>query len=184
MARPRDPDVDRAIHRAAVELLARIGYRAVTFDAVATRAGVARTSIYRRYNDVAELIAAAVDDVLPVPKPVEFDRQEQAWRSIVRSLRGALIESDVGLPLLASLLVADHEQPELLELWRARVIQPRVERIADTLNLERADAQLLGELAFGGLIARYVARGRVSDADADELARLLIDRVSEPANTS
>ncbi len=177
MARPRDPEVDRAIHHAAVNLLARVGYRAVTFDAVANRAGVARTSVYRRYDDVAELIAAAVDDVLPVAKPSENDRQEQAWHSIVRSLRAALIDSDVGLSLLASLLVADHEQPELLQLWRDRVIQPRVERIADQLDLERADAQLIGELALGGLIARYVARGRVSDADADELADLLISRV-------
>lgn len=176
MARPRDPEVDRAIHRAAVELLARVGHHALTFDAVANRAGVARTSIYRRYDDVAELIEAAVDDVLPVPEPPRDDGQHEAWQSIVRSLRAALFDSDVGLSLLASLLVADHEQPELLDLWRDRIIKPRVARIADALDLERDEGQILSELALGGLIARYIARGHVTDADADELAELVADR--------
>lgn len=178
MARPRDPEVDRAIHQAAVELLARTGYHAVTFDAVANRAGVSRTSIYRRFDDVAELITAAVDDVLPVPGPPGDDGQDQAWQSIVRSLRAALFDSNIGLSLLASLLVADDEQPDLLDLWRDRVIKPRVARIADALDLERDDAQILGELALGGLIARYIARGHVTDADADELAELVAIRAS------
>lgn len=158
-------------------MLVRVGYHAVTFEGVADRAGVARTSIYRRYDDIAELVTAAVEDVLAVPAPPADQERPEAWQSIVRSLRAALIDSDVGLPLLASLLVADHEQPELLELWRARVIQPRIERIASVLAVDPEDAQLLGELAFGGLIARHVARGHVSDTDADEFARLLTNGV-------
>lgn len=176
MARPRKPEVDRAIHVAAVELLARVGYNAMTLDAVANRAGVARSTIYRRYANVADLIVAAVEDVLPMP--ADEDDDELAWNAIVRSLRTALVESDVGLSLLAGLVVASHEQPALLQVWRARVIHPRVARIGDVLGVAHEEAQLVGELAFGGLIARYLARGDISDADADEVAQFLGDAVN------
>ena len=47
--RPRDGEADRAILRAAAELLVGGGYDAFSLDRVATRAGVARTTVYRRY---------------------------------------------------------------------------------------------------------------------------------------
>lgn len=163
MARTRDPAVDKAVHRAAVQLLAEVGYEAVTFEEVARRAGVARTTIYRRYEDVASLISAAVDDVLELPEPTGDQEPDEAWRLLLRSLRAALVDTPLGLPLLASLILADRQQPELMELWRSRVVQPRVAQIADVLGLAFSRARLLGELAFGGLIARHIARGDVTD---------------------
>jgi AcrR family transcriptional regulator len=174
MARTRDPAVDQAIHRAAVELLASVGLGGVTFEAVARRAGVARTSVYRRYEDVGALVGAAVDDVLGLPGPRGDHEPEAAWRLLVRSLRAALVDSPLGLPLLAGLVLADRRQPQLLELWRSRVIQPRLTLIADVLGVGPDRARLLGELAFGGLVARYIARGEVTDDDADELAGVLL----------
>lgn len=185
MGRIRDPAVDQAIHRAAVELLASVGYEAVTFEEVARRAGVARTTIYRRYGDVGSLISAAVDDVLGMPEPIGDHEPDEAWRLLVRSLRAALVDTPLGLPLLASLILADRQQPKLMELWRRRVIQPRLARIADVLGVEFERARLLGELAFGGLVARSIARGQVTEEDADELAAVLLelrpDRHEPPA---
>jgi hypothetical protein len=42
------------------------------------------------------------------------------------------------------------------------------------LEVEAERAQLVGELAFGGLVARYLARGHLDDRDADELADVLL----------
>lgn len=56
----RDPEVDRAILEAARELLVERGYAAVSIDAIATRAGVSRPAIYRRWPSKAHLIARAV----------------------------------------------------------------------------------------------------------------------------
>ncbi len=180
MARTRNPAVDHAIHRAAVELLASVGYEAVTFEEVARRAGVARTTIYRRYQDVGSLVSAAVDDVLALPKPTGDQKPDEAWRLLVRSLRAALVGTPLGLPLLASLILADQQQPQLMQLWRSRVIQPRVALIADVFRLEFSRARLLGELAFGGLVARYIGRGEVTDSDADELAAILFQLLPDP----
>lgn len=67
----RDPAVDRAVLDATRDLVVERGYTATSIDAIATRAGVSRTAIYRRWPSKAHVIAAAVfpdiagDDVAP-----------------------------------------------------------------------------------------------------------------------
>ncbi len=56
----RDPAVDRAVLDAARSLLVERGYAATSIDAIATRAGVSRPAIYRRWPSKAHLIAKAV----------------------------------------------------------------------------------------------------------------------------
>ncbi|MQY23681.1 TetR/AcrR family transcriptional regulator [Nocardia macrotermitis] len=56
----RDPAVDRAVLEAARSLLVERGYAATSIDAIATRAGVSRPAIYRRWPSKAHLIAKAV----------------------------------------------------------------------------------------------------------------------------
>ncbi|GAB2495952.1 TetR/AcrR family transcriptional regulator [Nocardiopsis aegyptia] len=57
-----DPTVDAAILAAAVELLAERGFD-LTFDEVAARAGVGRTSVFRRYATKQDLVLAAAEQV-------------------------------------------------------------------------------------------------------------------------
>ncbi|GAA1713888.1 TetR/AcrR family transcriptional regulator [Isoptericola hypogeus] len=66
--RPRDSEIDEAVLGAARELLAEVGYAAVTMDAAAARAGTSKAAIYRRYRSKAELLfAAAVHSPAPAP---------------------------------------------------------------------------------------------------------------------
>ena len=62
--RPRDPDVDDVILYATVELLAESGLQKTTVAAVASRAGVARATIYLRWPSRDKLIAAAARHAL------------------------------------------------------------------------------------------------------------------------
>src|ERR1017187_7822073 len=48
--RPRSEEADRAILRAATELLAERGLHGLSIEEVASRAGVAKTTIYRRWH--------------------------------------------------------------------------------------------------------------------------------------
>ena len=58
--RPRREGADEEILAVTLELLREKGYRELTVDAVAERAGVAKTTVYRRWPSKGDLVAAAI----------------------------------------------------------------------------------------------------------------------------
>ena len=60
--RPRDPALDEAILAAAAKLFVEQGYAGISIEGVAAAAGVGKATIYRRYDDKAQLVVAAVRD--------------------------------------------------------------------------------------------------------------------------
>ena len=59
--RPRDPSVDQAILRAALELFIEHGIDGASIEKIAKQAGVAKTSIYRRWTSREALLAQAIE---------------------------------------------------------------------------------------------------------------------------
>lgn len=59
--RPRSSEVDRSILDATLALLAEVGVERLSIEMVAQRAGVAKTSIYRRFSNKQTLILEALD---------------------------------------------------------------------------------------------------------------------------
>lgn len=57
--RPLDATRDEALRRAALELVAEIGYDRLTIDAVAARARAGKATVYRRWSSKAALVADA-----------------------------------------------------------------------------------------------------------------------------
>jgi AcrR family transcriptional regulator len=58
--RPRDPQVDRRIAQAALDLFADAGWAGFSMEAVARRAGVGKASLYLRWTSKEALLADAV----------------------------------------------------------------------------------------------------------------------------
>ena len=58
--RPLDPEIDDAIVRAAVAMLLEGGIQRMTVPGVAAAAGVAKTTVYRRYATPTQLALAAI----------------------------------------------------------------------------------------------------------------------------
>ena len=68
--RPRDVGADDAIMDAVVEILTEVGFRGLTIDAVAHRAGVGKATIYRRWPGKEQLVLDALTaERVPVPEP-------------------------------------------------------------------------------------------------------------------
>lgn len=69
--RRRGAGLEEAIHRAVLELLAAIGYEALTMEKVALRARTGKAALYRRWTTKSELVLDALvpfvelDDPLP-----------------------------------------------------------------------------------------------------------------------
>lgn len=146
--RPRDPEAERAILAATLELIAEGGFRAVRMADVADRAGVSKTTMYRRWPGKADLVVAALHQS-PSPQPVDTG-----------SLRSDLVN------LLSQLLGATRSTPFvglLAELAAERQREPRLAQVLDPLLMERARS-------IGLALQRGVARGEV-DPEVDlELA--------------
>jgi len=60
LGRPRDPDVDRRVTTAAVEVYGESGWAGFSVEAVARRAGVGKASVYLRWSNREDLLVDAL----------------------------------------------------------------------------------------------------------------------------
>lgn len=61
--RPIDPYVDEALRTATLDVISRAGWRGATIERIAERAGVARTTIYRRHGSVHGVMLLLLDQM-------------------------------------------------------------------------------------------------------------------------
>lgn len=122
--RKKDPQIDRAVLRATLELLEEIGYAGTTISQVASRVGVYRPAIYRRWPSKQHLVAEAVASALgQEPTPDTGDLRADLLTG-VGTLVDAFTTTSVSRVLPA--LVADLAgQPELRQEFLNSVFQPR-----------------------------------------------------------
>ncbi|HVR38947.1 MAG TPA: helix-turn-helix domain-containing protein [Thermoanaerobaculia bacterium] len=85
--RPRREGADEEILAVALQMLRESGHRALTVDAVAERAGVAKTTVYRRWPTKSALIAAAIAPLIASRR----DEIDAVLREIAE-LRSKLVE--------------------------------------------------------------------------------------------
>src|SRR5215470_10204704 len=94
-----DPEADRLLLEAAKRQLHELGYARLTMDGVAREAGVARTTLYRRYRDKADLVSAAINGLRqPSKRPSTGDARhdlivslDNVRRNFDMSLAGTLL---------------------------------------------------------------------------------------------
>src|SRR5438270_8515950 len=115
--RPRRAEADAAILDAALAMLREGGYRELSLDEVARRAGTAKSSIYRRWASKAALAAEIVRREVPAPEGDLVGAFEALMNGpfggIIASLIGEAQESaetrSIVLGLLAPYRVASDE---------------------------------------------------------------------------
>lgn len=125
--RRRDASRDDALRTVALELLAEIGYDALTMDAVAERAHAGKGTIYRRWQGKAELVVDALDHAKP--PLVEIDTG--SLRGDLYRLAAAATDTDGELDMLVmiGLVSALPRDPELRTAFREQLIAPRMEAV-------------------------------------------------------
>jgi AcrR family transcriptional regulator len=170
--RPRDTRADDRILRATFDQLIRVGYGNLSIEAVAAEAGVAKTTIYRRYPTKRDLVIAALGEEVPfTPPPAELPTRD-ALAVFVRTVITLLIESGA-VRILASLLVEEQREPGVLDVFRARILFPRRELVQAMLQrgVDRGelrpdiDPLVVTEMIAGAVFGHHVILGmQASDA--------------------
>src|SRR3984957_7108376 len=83
--RPRDARTTQSILKAALELGTELGFDGLTVEGVAARAGVGKSTIYRRWPDIWSVVVDAVLDEVNRTAPVE--QRATARESFTVSMR-------------------------------------------------------------------------------------------------
>ncbi|MGO4747483.1 TetR/AcrR family transcriptional regulator [Streptomyces sp. 2MCAF27] len=140
--RPRSAEADRAILGATRAALVELGWSKLTMGDVAARAGVAKTTLYRRWTNKSELVvdavAALLDEQLELPDlgSLRADVEETVLR-----FAALLTRPEAGTSLMA--VVAEATRDEAL---RERIRTTIVNRQKRLVLLGRERAQARGEL--------------------------------------
>lgn len=147
--RPRSAEADKAILDAALRLLYEHGYSGMSMEAVAEEAGVGKTTVYRRYRDKADLVTAAIASMM---KRGEELPDSGDTRADVLELLNRLIRSKQrvqNMRLLGMLWADEERNPELVALFRERVIMPRRQMMIDVLRRGQERGQVRGDVDPG-----------------------------------
>ena len=102
----RSARVQAAVHQATVELLAQHGRAALTVPLIAARAGVTPSTIYRRWGELADLLAdVAVERMRPDGDPADTGSVAGDLQAWVEQYRDEM-SSDIGLGMMLDVLSA------------------------------------------------------------------------------
>ena len=173
----RRPDVDERIFAAALDILRGKGPLAVSVESVAAASGVAKTTIYRRYENRESLLIAAITSAATT---VEFPAAMSAKDSLRWVLRHArdTIENVVGRGTIAAVIM--NEDPQFTELLLGMIrnsTRPlradlRERALAGEINAD-VDIELAMSVLLGVVVAELI-RGRPTGDDwVDSVLALL-----------
>jgi AcrR family transcriptional regulator len=158
--RPRDERATAAIVAAALRQLEDLGYRRMSMESVAAEAGVARATVYRRFEDKADLVTAAM---AARPEPATGSEGPLEELACFLARFDARIAEHC-LEVIGCLLAA-REEPQSMSLHRDRVVQPRMRAMRSLLEEARdqgflrddADLDLVLQMLAGAVFARRIA---------------------------
>jgi AcrR family transcriptional regulator len=162
--RPRSSQTQKAILKAAGEIVLASGLAEMTIEGVAERAGVGKASIYRRWPSKGALAFDAVVDGILATQPtpdsgsLEGDLVHVAenWVQLANARRGGRA--------VAHFIAEVQSDPDLAVAWRERFVNrirkarmPIIERAITRGEIPAgSDPELIMDLLFGPLYHRYL----------------------------
>lgn len=179
--RPRRAESREKILAATAELLSEGGFQAVTMEAVAARAGVAKTTLYRWWPNRAALaldcVSARMTPIAPAPRAGSYRKRFQ--RQLKATIR--LLNGRQGQSILA-LIGAKQTDPPLGRAYSEQIARPRR---AQTRRMAHqaieagelapgTDPDLFLDAIYGPLYYRKVVSGELVTDD-------FIDRIVDAA---
>ncbi|MEV7420440.1 TetR/AcrR family transcriptional regulator [Streptomyces sp. NPDC089919] len=172
-------DVTEAIRAAVFEELAAVGFSKMSIEAIARRAGVGKTAVYRRWRSklhlVLDLVSAFAVQGLPAPDTGSLRGDVRALLEVLTHL----LRHPVASQVIPDLLVESARNPEIAEAVRGVLLQGQEGIAGDIVKAAVARGELPPgthperalDLVIGPLYWRLVVvRGDLPADYLDELA--------------
>ncbi len=136
--RPRSARSHQAMLQATLELLAEVGFEVMSIEAISSRAGVGKTTIYRRYSGKAELVADAIESIR---EEIIIPDTGSLWGDMDALIQNAaqISLNPLGRQTVAMIISSASSNAEFAQIYWTKYLQPRREAFA--VVLERAKAR-------------------------------------------
>lgn len=140
--RPRSAKAHQAILQAALALLAEVGFEVMSIEAIAARAGVGKTTIYRRYSSKEELVADAIESIR---KEILLPDAGSLWADLDALIENAaqITLTPLGRQTVAMIISSAASNPNFAQIYWDKYLGPR--RQTFTRVIDRA--KLRGEVS-------------------------------------
>jgi TetR/AcrR family transcriptional regulator, regulator of autoinduction and epiphytic fitness len=179
----KDPRVERSrrvILEAVLEELGEVGYGALTIEAVAARAGVGKSTIYRHWPGKLELVEDAFRTLkASVDVPAEGSLRDRVVAVIEQV--ACLVEQSTYSTCMPALIDAAEHDPKVREFHNRFSAERRavlVGLLCDAIGTgelpSTADPELLADALVGPILLRRLMLGEPVDP---ALASALVDQV-------
>ena len=177
----RGKKVRTAVLEATLAALAETGYTALSIDDIARRAGVHKTTVYRRWQTRENLVADALTEQMAAGIAIpDTGNVETDLRQLARAFVGWMI-GPIGRAMLATILSQDATRvPEIAEIKR-RLVDDRFRRAEPvvTRGIERGElpastdpAEVIKTLIAPIYLRLLVTAEAIDESTADQAARV------------
>jgi AcrR family transcriptional regulator len=170
-----------AVLDAAIELLAEASYEQLSMENIAARAGVHKTTVYRRWPTKADLVADAIrarsQAAVPLPDTGSLHGDLRAFARAIANNIGSDMGGHMTRTLVAASVTSHEVQARTPAFWTERlaIAAEIIERAKTRDELhDSADANLIIETLIGPLYVRLLLTGEPIDTSlADRVAELV-----------
>jgi AcrR family transcriptional regulator len=131
--RPRSELIDAAIREATIDELIERGFPALSMEAIAARAGVAKTTLYRRWPGTQDLALDAMRSFDVAADVAPEGSARDALLYLLEHMRRTWFNPRYGA-LMRRVAADGTQQPEVYRQCRDRLIAPRVRAMDAVLH--------------------------------------------------
>jgi AcrR family transcriptional regulator len=136
--RPRSQQAHQAILQATLELLSDVGFERLSIEAIATLAGVGKTTIYRRYSSKEELVADAIESIRQEVTIPDTGSLEGDLEALIKNAAQISLTA-VGRKAVGMIMSSAASNPQFAQIYWTKYLQPRQQAFA--VVIERAKAR-------------------------------------------
>ena len=152
----------------------------MSLDAVAAAAKVSKPTLYRRWESKADVATAALRTLQIAEMPVNTGSTKGDLTRALENFSRSLLRPN-GMALIGTVLAEEQHTPDLLRLFRERLVTPRRNLIRETLERGVASGELrsgasldaAANMLVGAIYARYLVASRIPPGFAREVVETL-----------
>lgn len=170
--RPR-AGIDAVVFAATLDTVHELGYAGATMDRIAAAAGVAKTTIYRRWPSKGALITDCLIDAFG-PAPLKGVSRDEDVSSSIRWIAAKIGNPGIGAAF-AGVFVDAVNDPALRAILSTRLQDPYRIALQDALGEPESRVLLFIDIVVGTLLHRLGMTGApMADADVTALVEMVL----------